>query len=429
MIEPFTKLGHLSLVNTTLNQFYWDISLSRVTNLVLQYNNINTLTINSSGSNNSSGSFDLRRNSITAINIDLDEVYEDEKFFVSLDVNPFDCDLSLYNLLDTNERNQQLSLSFGNATCKRPRRMQNQLLQTVNKNQLACTTSNYFSDCTCSYQEGNQSLQVQCNELTLKYPPDLRSDRFITNDAFAEKVNQVELGFSNNLLNELPSIPNEFDFNVTRLAASYNSIASIGTDNLSKDIRYLDLRNNSLKSLSDDVTDMLAQMDSILLGGNPWVCDCRSLSFFKAMKHLEPLIEDFDDMICENMHQPFKELSHFEICFNWPLVAVFAAVLAVLAMLVGLFYKYQKDIKIFLYAKNMCLWCVSEEELDEDKVYDAFICFAAQDQETVEELIFGLQDAPGYFKTLVGVRDWPPGEMIPELVSIEDFIRSLYQFN
>ena len=88
-----------------------------------------------------------------------------------------------------------------------------------------------------------------------------------------------------------------------------------------------------------------------------------------------------------------------------------------MAALIALFYKYNKDIKVCLYHHNLCLWFVTEEEIDAHRNYDAFICFSEFDQELVLDIIEGLEQGPEGFELLVGSRNWMAGQMIPELVS------------
>lgn len=203
--------------------------------------------------------------------------------------------------------------------------------------------------------------------------------------------------------------------NITEILASNNLISQISTDNLEGEIVTLDLRNNSLKDLSVEVIQTLMSIKNVWLGGNPWLCDCSHIEFFKAMKSLNLHVQDYKDLACENLGKKFKDLRPYEVCFNWPVAAICLSLLAVLGTTIGIFYKFKKHIKIFLYAHNMCLWFVTEEELDEDKLYDAYVCFASQDQSAVEDIIIRLENDG--FSCLVGFRDWPPGHMFPELVS------------
>lgn len=96
---------------------------------------------------------------------------------------------------------------------------------------------------------------------------------------------------------------------------------------------------------------------------------------------------------------------------------------AILAMLVmctltfALYYRYQSEIKVYLFAKNLCFWFITEDELDKDKTYDVFVSYAQPDEKFVEEhLLPELERQDNPYKVCIHIRDWVPGQFIAEQV-------------
>jgi len=110
----------------------------------------------------------------------------------------------------------------------------------------------------------------------------------------------INIDCSNKFLNSFPSlvpknvamIPKENISNHLELHLSRNNISKVTIDMLPKNLRYLDLRNNSLENLDHEVIQYLKRFKKsieIKLSGNPWNCDCKSRSILSFLRDNEPL--------------------------------------------------------------------------------------------------------------------------------------------
>lgn len=97
-----------------------------------------------------------------------------------------------------------------------------------------------------------------------------------------------------------------------------------------------------------------------------------------------------------------------------PILLIFAGLIA---LVVAIYFRYGQAIKIFLYARGLCLCCLKEDKLDANRPFDVFISFSHDDEEYVlNELLPQLENEN--YKTCVHMRDWNIGEWIPKQISV-----------
>lgn len=416
-------LIQLTLANNSISKFKWNESFFDVGVIDLKNNFIKELEIVSIPNQVSDIYINLQNNGIRGdIILNFENLQLEDKYILDMGSNPYECTCRMQNLFQLEENFRQISLQLRRAVCSGPAHM-NILPLKDNRNYfLQCGGFECLMNCFCYFRNVDNHLMVNCSNKDITIIPDLQINKTTSNISsteFLKQSDKIQFNFENNSINKLPAVPIRYDYQVIELLASNNVIEEISVDNLGNHLKVLDLRNNSLQSLSASVMDKIIKIEKVYLGLNPWKCDCSTIEFFKSIELFKKVIVDYETLHCDNLNKRFVDLKSIDVCFDLIYIILICGILfGFVGLLVGLFYKYKKDIKIFLYSHDMCLWFVTEEELDSDKSYDAFFCFAALDQPLVEDLILDLEKEPNNFKLLVGIRDWPPGYWFPELVSV-----------
>ena len=201
----------------------------------------------------------------------------------------------------------------------------------------------------------------------------------------------------------------------------------------------MELDNNNITTVSSAILDHLknTSLQKIKLGGNPWNCDCEARDFQHYIQsdgaNGKFRILDVDRITCQNSKKVLKIMTVYELCpTKMEMIVGISLAIAILGLTIGilaaLYYRFQREIKIWLYAHQMCLWVITEEELDKDKPYDAFISYSHKDEEfVVNELVPKLEEGPRPFKLCIHFRDWLAGEWIPTQIatSVRDSKRTI----
>ena len=258
-------------------------------------------------------------------------------------------------------------------------------------------------------------LIVNCTSQKLYKTPQLQE---IQNLNFQH----IALMIADNNIEKLPSQEYFPGFgNINKIFAKNNNIKILTLANIPPMLKLLDLENNNLETITEKVLSKIkGQNMEILLSRNPFKCDCSTALLINMANQLPNLFVDFDIMTCANGSK-MEHIDTATLCVDLQLVAIIVGtiVLSAIFMSVGIYYKYKKQIKIWLYAHNWCLWLVldKETETEEGKYYDAFIVFSHQDDQYVNDLVLKLESGPNPYKCCIHIRDWAPGEQIPTQVN------------
>lgn len=345
-----------------------------------------------------------------------------------LNSNPIDCDckiLYFVKLLRENPSTERYwKLITDDLYCTTPSQLENQLVRDVKYDDLLCPldspkTSNKYcpSMCNCMVRTIDETVIFDCSNAGLEKMPKLP----IIMQNNRPWSGKYELNIENNHIVSLPN-GSEFGYDrVTKLNARNNSLEHLLSENLPQNLTKLDISHNRLKTLDGHILMRLNSTYGIrmVLAKNPWTCECDK-AFMKYIKLYSAKV-DYQNITCKD-GRAVRDKS--DVCPMDRTIIILACVLiALLGLFIGavlaLYYKYQQEVKVWLFAHNLCLWFVTEEELDKDKKYDAFISFSHKDEDFVtEQLVPELETGPHPFKICLHFRDWVVGEFIPNQVRL-----------
>lgn len=433
------KLESIDLSQNLIADLYSDWSLMKsLTRLNLSNNQLTSLAITDVTRISPLRDFtlDLRSNQIARVNFKLaklvDGPLDDERtedVFVKkkmlLDENPLVCDCDAYFMVQYMNRSMpgvrhSWRLIASKLTCQKPASLAGIAPAKVNPSQFLCNCTDDFWPCECYERPSDRTLLFECQHKNLTEIP-TRLPQLVGY--------KVQMNLSTNSINIGQVNPNSFNCcaDVTTLDLSNNGMESsmFGTLGWAQNLHLrfpglnrLDLSHNNFNSIPNGVIDSWNGTHNLTydLSGNSWRCDCSNLALLKFVYGSWKRVRDFNQMICDN-GLLISELSVDKLCPSVNAASKYLTIaMPVLALLVFciciMFYRSRRVMRAWLYNRQLCLWCVVEEEEEEndERIYDAFISFSHNDEKFVnEELVPQLESPPiglPHYRLCLHYRDW-----------------------
>ncbi|XP_044761241.1 protein toll-like [Coccinella septempunctata] len=419
-----TNLKEVDLSYNNITRYPYNLNgIATIEKIKLHHNMIGEITLDLLSTMNAKPvTIDLSFNNISLIEfMDLNQRARDfdhSRVDIEISNNPIFCDCNAFNLARYVQDKKHpfkdyLVLNYNEIECAGPRHLFKQSLEEVSLRELICNidnncTSNEF--CNCLYQSSDKTLVVDCSGRSLRDVPELRDL------SHYPEFNEIEVHLEYNLLERCPNEVDGYQ-NTSRWYLKGNAIRNITW--IPETLKVLDLGENHLEGIDALTLKVLneSKLNNILLGNNPWRCDCGIKDFLIYLRdHIEQI--DLSNITCNTTKNRLVDLSDRDLC---PIEADIVLTITVFALFclfiitstLSLYFLYQKEILIWLYGRGYCLWLVKEDELDENKVYDAFISFSSKDEDfVIENIVSVLETGEEPYKLCIHFRDWIPGELI-----------------
>lgn len=407
--ELYLQIERVDLRNNSLKFFSFPMILAKKLELDLTNNNIMALDLT-----------DIEFSEFLQQN-DSKSKKREVEMLVYLKGNDLECDCMLYDFVryakDYNSKRIVMFEDFDTLNCKGDKTKIS--LRGENLKSFTCPiVSNCSSSCSCDFRAVDRATVIKCFDLT-ELPTELPN-------------NATEVYLQNNQISDLSSFDDEMWENVTVLRLDNNNITNTQC-NWPPNLQILSLRANQIELLSDSTYEYIQNKNNtfeVYLSENPWYCDCATIQYKDFLQENAKKVRDLETIYCNNevyingsnvapqiIKLPDDLCPQDNEVNNAYLitVSVVCVVLAILLFLVSVLYYRNKQMLtayVYIHFYNIFVCFFNEEELDEDKSFDAFVSYSSADRDVALALIKELEEADPKFKLCIHERDWLPGNLI-----------------
>ncbi|XP_076049583.1 uncharacterized protein LOC143029843 isoform X2 [Oratosquilla oratoria] len=430
--SPFnsqTKLEVILLSHNRIDSIHTDFTnlMTKLKKLDLSHNNIGSISQWDVSFQSEKVKLDLSHNKIERMDMTSRNILANNNnhtMILSLKGNPLNCDCFMYDAIkmikDVKSSFKLEIVDVHDVKCTEPPEQKGISLKDVDEDILTCEVNDIRvcpSGCVCKLRSHYKMFFMNCPYQGLTEIPHIPTS--------IDKLN-ITIDLANNNLTSLSSLEDPQYTNLVNLSVAYNKLVSINLTSLPPRMVNLDLRGNNLTYINDSFLQILneTQEIQISLGENPWNCDCSVVTnFHNFIQDSFKKIADQRNVLCVGQDTPLIDMTEQHLCsvkmtYLIITVIVIAVILVIFATIgtVG-FYNYKQVIKVWLYSHRMCLWAITEDEIDSNKKYDAFLSFSHKDEEFINRILVpGLESGEPRYQLCLHYRDWVPGEFIEDQI-------------
>ncbi|XP_026317441.1 protein toll-like [Hyposmocoma kahamanoa] len=207
-----------------------------------------------------------------------------------------------------------------------------------------------------------------------------------------------------------------------------NRIKEFTANGIPDKLKFLDLSFNRISYIDSMTATALfsSKERRIKLAGNSFMCDCQNQGFLSILNENKEQVDDYNKLVCKEDGTLISNFTASAFCVieEQPqlalihiLLPILLAVVVLTVLAVPVYLRYGEAIKNILYTRGLCLFCLKEELLDENRPFDIFISFSHEDEDYVLNKLLPMLEKENY-KACVHMRNWIIGEWIPKQISV-----------
>ncbi|GJQ74435.1 Tl [Trypoxylus dichotomus] len=345
---------------------------------------------------------------------------------IYMDNNSIDCNCDAFELVQYFDGSYKykdiyprLTLN-GDVQCQSPATLAGRYVRSLKSQSFTCDYQDAYvcpEKCSCEVHPYYRTFNITCSNRNLSISPTLPQ---INTEQYVTEFGRLALvaNLSNNFIKNFTKRDSSY-INVSQLYLSNNELNLVNW--LPQHLEILQLDDNKLENLDNNAIMTLNNsrtLKSLTLHNNLWSCNCTLLNFTKLVKAQHLKIPFESRILCADKRK-IVDLVEGNICGfenQTALIVIgvcFFMFLSLIAIILVLYYKYEYHIKVWLYSKPVLMRFVTEDDLDKDKMYDAFVSFSHKNEEFVDkQLVRILENGPNPYKLCIHSRDWIVGEFI-----------------